>query len=285
MARKAFTLIELLVVIAIIAILAALLLPALGRGKSQAQGVKCLSNCKQLQLAWIEYTLDNKDHLVWNAIGQDVVGWVENYLDYSAANLANSNLSYLIDPTHALLAPYTANQYNIYKCPADQSSVNFGGGQIIPRTRSISLSQAMNSRNDWLSYYTGKAYLVFVKMSDFSHMSPSQAFCFIDEHPDSVNWGDFAVGMVDESTMSVAHIVDVPATFHNGCSEMSFADGHAEVHQWRDPRTRVRVTYAPPPINIIPEANSPDPLWLAKHTTVQLDASLGGQYDDQNTPQ
>ena len=93
-----------LVVIAILAILASLLLPALSKGNSQAQGIKCLSNCKQLQMAWIEYTQDYKDYLVWNAIGDDIVGWVENHMDYDPANLANTNVSFLIDPTCALLA-------------------------------------------------------------------------------------------------------------------------------------------------------------------------------------
>ena len=80
-----------------------------------------------------------------------------------------------------------------------------------------------------------------------------------------------------------AYIIDVPASFHNGSSSMSFADGHAEVHQWKDARTRVRVRYAPPPPNVFPTPNNRDSLWLAQHTSVQLDASQGGEVDDQNT--
>jgi prepilin-type N-terminal cleavage/methylation domain-containing protein len=274
----AFTLIELLVVIAIIAILAALLLPTLSKSKDEAQGIKCLSNGKQLQLAWIEYTQDYKDHLVWNAIGDNVAGWVENHMDYDPANSANTNVAFLINPTCALLAPYTAGQYNIYKCPSDLSTVN---GHA--RVRSISLNQSMNSKDDWMSWATGNDYCVFVKMSDFSHMSPAQAFTYIDEHPDSVNWGEFAVTMINQSTLSLAYIIDVPASFHNASASVSFADGHGELHQWKDRRTCVPVTYAPPPINVFPTPGNPDSLWLAQHTSVQLAASQGGEGDDQNT--
>jgi len=279
---RGFTLIELLVVIAILAILAALLLPVLDKGKSQAQGIKCLSNSKELQTAWLEYASDNKDHLVWNAIGDGVVGWVENHMDYDGANSANTNAAFLTDPACALLAPYTAGQCKIYKCPADQSTVSMGGSRY-PRVRSVSLNQAMNSENDWMSYRTDKAYLVFVKMSDFSYMSPAQAFCFIDEHPDSVNWGEFAVAMIDAATLNLAYIIDVPASFHDGSGSVSFADGHSEMHQWKDARTRVPVAYEPPPINVFPTPNNPDSLWLAQHTSVQRNVSQGGEFDDQNS--
>jgi prepilin-type N-terminal cleavage/methylation domain-containing protein/prepilin-type processing-associated H-X9-DG protein len=275
-----FTLIELLVVIAIIAILAAMLLPALSRSQQQAQGVKCLSNCKQLQLAWIEYTQDNKDHLVWNAIGEGDIGWVQGLMDYSSSS-DNTNIAFLVGGGQALLAPYTAHQFNIYKCPADQSMVKTGGG-FYPRVRSISLSQAMNSQNDWLSFVTGLPYVVFTKMSDFSHMSPAMALCFCDEHPDSINWGELAIAMVSQSTLADAYIIDVPASFHDRSSSVSFADGHCEMHQWKDPRTCVPVKYGPPAINVFPTPNNPDSLWLAQHASVQLAADAGGEMDDQN---
>jgi prepilin-type N-terminal cleavage/methylation domain-containing protein/prepilin-type processing-associated H-X9-DG protein len=277
-----FTLIELLVVVAIIAILAALLLSALGYAKSQAQGVQCLSNCKQLQMAWIEYTMDYKDRLVWNAIGDDIVGWVENHMDYNPANLANTNTEFLLNAQNARLAPYTGGQAKIYKCPADYSMVEMGGG-LQPRVRSISLSQAMNSKNDWLSWITGEPYLVFTQMRDFSHMSPVEAYCFIDEHPDSVNWGEFAVAMVDPSTMSDAYIIDVPASSHNRSCSISFADGHCQMHEWKDVRTCKPIKYCAPAINVYPTPNNLDSLWLAQHATVQLDVPLG-EYDDENTP-
>ena len=101
----------------------------------------------------------------------------------------------LLDPNYAKLAPYTQSA-GIYKCPADRSYV-ISGGRRFPRVRSLSLSQAMNSRDDWLSYLTHKKYTVFRKLTDLSLMGASQAYVFIDEHPDSLNYGDFAVTMND----------------------------------------------------------------------------------------
>lgn len=282
MTRRAFTLIELLVVILVIAILAALLLPVVSKGKAQALGVKCLSNCRQLQMAWLEYAMDNKDKLVWNPnADDDYIGWVRYHMDYTSDNSANTNVAYLIDPANALLGPYTANQPIIYKCPADRSTVVMNG-QTYPRVRSISLSQAMNSHNDWMSTITGEPYLVFTKMSDFAHMSPAQAFCFIDEHPDSVDWGGLGVAMVNQSWLNAAYLIDLPASFHNGAASVSFADGHCEVHQWKDARTRVPVKYAGPTVNVFCTPNNPDSLWLAQHASVQLPVEAGGEFDDQN---
>ena len=168
-----FTLIELLVVIAIIAILAGMLLPALGKAKTKAQGNQCMSNQRQLTLAWILYAGDHSDNLVWNDLTSDGSGWVRGILDYNGANPHNTNVANLLDPNYAKLAPYTQSA-GIYKCPADRSYV-ISGGRRFPRVRSLSLSQAMNSRDDWLSYLTHKKYTVFRKLTDLSLMGASQA--------------------------------------------------------------------------------------------------------------
>jgi prepilin-type N-terminal cleavage/methylation domain-containing protein/prepilin-type processing-associated H-X9-DG protein len=237
----AFTLIELLVVIAIIAILAALLLPVLAKAKVKAQGLQCLSNNKQLTLAWIMYAHDFNDNLVWNDLTATGSGWVRGMLNYDGGNPDNTNTLWLTDPQWAKLAPYTAGTAGVYKCPADPSTVMIGGRRY-PRVRSISMSQAMNSQDDWLSSITHAKYMVFRKLMDINRMGPAKAYVLIDEHPDSINFGDFAVAMNDGAPLSAIMIIDVPASYHNGACGISFSDGHAEIHKWRDARTIVPIT-------------------------------------------
>ncbi|MGE4181799.1 MAG: type II secretion system protein [Limisphaerales bacterium] len=264
--RHGFTLIELLVVIAIIAILASMLLPALAKAKMKAHGVLCMSNQKQLTLGWLMYADDNNDNLVWNDLTPDGSGWVRGVLDYNGANRHNTNIHGLTDPNYAKLAPYTQSP-GIYKCPADRSYVTIAGRRH-SRVRSLSLSQAMNSRNDWLNYLTKKTYRVFKKLSDIQPLGHSRAFVFIDEHPDSLNFGDLAVAMNDGLPPARIHIIDYPASTHNGSGGLSFADGHVEIHKWVDPRTR------PPWQNkllqlVVPSPGNRDMVWLSERSSIE----------------
>jgi len=261
--KSAFTLIELLVVIAIIAILAAMLLPAL----SKAKAIQCMSNNKQLTLAWLLYAQENNDSLVWNDVTQTGSGWVRGMLDYDGNNTDNTNTIFLTDPQYAKLAPYTAKSAGIYKCPADRSTVSING-RTYPRVRSISLSQTMNSRNDWLSAITGASYCVFHRLMDINPMGPSKAYVFIDEHPDSINYGDFAVAMCDGVPQS-ALIVDVPASYHNGAGAISFADGHAEIHKWRDGRTMPPITGVHMSSSIKASPGNLDMIYMSEHATIR----------------
>jgi len=264
----AFTLIELLVVIAIIAILAGMLLPALGKAKMKAHGIVCLSNQKQLTLAWILYSEDHNDNLVWNDLTSDGSGWVRGVLDYNGSNPHNTNIAGLTDPNYAKLAPYTQSP-GVYKCPADRSYVTIKGRRY-GRIRSLSLSQAMNSRDDWLSYLTKKKYHVFRKLSDIQAMGHSEGFVFIDEHPDSINFGDLAVAMNDGLPPQRIYIIDYPASTHNGAGGLSFADGHAEIHKWVDARTKLPWKNQSMAL-VVPSSRNMDMVYMSRHASVPIE--------------
>ncbi len=268
--EPAFTLIELLVVIAIIAILASLLLPALGKAKIKAQATQCMSNLRQLQLAWIMYAYDYNDRLALNGTGSDVAGWVAGWLDYSGSNPDNTNVAKLLDPNWAKLAPYTSAA-GIYKCPADQSRVRIGGKSYF-RVRSMSMS-TMIACDGGLSWGPSPPYRLFYKLGDFVDPGPSRTFVLLDEHPDAVNNGAFGVIMSDRSRPQQARIFDYPASYHNGACGLSFADGHAETHKWLDPRTKPPATYKnylPLPAGGTPVPNNQDMFWLSEHASARI---------------
>jgi prepilin-type N-terminal cleavage/methylation domain-containing protein/prepilin-type processing-associated H-X9-DG protein len=240
--RSAFTLIELLVVIAIIAILAAMLLPALGKAKQKTQGIYCMNNTKQLMLANHMYQADNKDNFPMAFHGGFQPGandpnkpWVSGWLDWSTS-AENTNTIFLLDPRYAVLASYFANNKNLYKCPADNfaSGAQRGRGWST-RVRSVSGNIYVGKGNGW---HTGPGYSAggpnnlsiyrgATKMSDLLIPGPAQTWVYMDEHPDSINdAGAFAPNTAN-------NIPDAPATYHNGAAGFSMADGHAEIHKWR----------------------------------------------------
>jgi prepilin-type processing-associated H-X9-DG protein len=262
-------LIELLVVIAIIAILAALLLPALGSAKAKAQGIQCVSNLKQLQLVFLLYPDDNNDSLTSSGYTSPVepTAWVNGWEDFKDNNPDNYDPATLLDPQRAKFAPYLRG-VGVYKCPADRSTTKVNG-QPVPRLRSMSMGQQWAGPGDWLdpagfmANDTSKKYRVYYKRSQIDN-SPMR-FVFVDEHPDSINAGGFANMMVEKA--ADARIIDFPASYHNGACGISFSDGHAEIRKWRDSRTQAPIHYDGLLQLNVPSPNNEDMIWLAERTT------------------
>jgi prepilin-type N-terminal cleavage/methylation domain-containing protein/prepilin-type processing-associated H-X9-DG protein len=220
LSARGFTLIELLVVIAIIAILAAMLLPVLGKAKTKAEGAGCINNLKQLQMAWYMYSDDFNGRLVLNAAGRQVAQrrWVNGWLDWTLGDPpgANTNQNYL---TEGLLGDYTVKTLGIYKCPADKVPSALG-----PRVRSISMNTYLARLDEAKNDY----YAWAVKKYSEIKRAP-MLWVFVDEHPDSINDGVFSTLSGKPDAFN-----DLPASYHNGAGGFSFSDGHAEIRKWVD---------------------------------------------------
>ena len=261
--QRGFTLIELLVVIAIIAILAGMLLPALGKAKAKTVGIQCMNNTKQLQLAFTLYAGDQAEVLLacQDGLPDRRANWCTGDVSWGSSNTGSN------DVARSPMMKYVGNAFAVWKCPADQSFV-VSGGKRVPRFRSNSMSQVFGY-GEWLdgsgSGRNQTAWRTYSKEGNI--VNPSQTWVFVDEHSGSINDAAFANQMRDADTAS-ARIIDMPASYHNGACGFSFADGHSEIKRWRGRTIQPKAVFGQNVSLNIPAGDSrPDVLWFFQNTT------------------
>ena len=293
---RGFTLLELVVVLATLGLLAVLLAPALASQGHGGEAVQCLSNTRQLALAWRMYADDHGDTLPGNnwpfqgspAATATFRAWAAGNMDFptttgwASDGTDSTNTALLLNINYTQLAAYI-RVTNTYKCPSDSSTVQYvPGGPQLARVRSYSMNAAVGTPwqsgvvlpTGWLggtNYGTPTSFQTYPRMSSIIKPSPASLWLIMDEHPDSINDTSLWVDCTD--TNAFAAMLDVPASYHNGGASVAFADGHVEPHHWVDGRTKVPVygTYdtsfdvfnGSPPI----EPFNPDIAWLQARTS------------------
>jgi prepilin-type N-terminal cleavage/methylation domain-containing protein/prepilin-type processing-associated H-X9-DG protein len=282
-----FTLIELLVVVAVIAILAGILLPTFARSKARAQGVICLSNTRQLLVAWLNYADDHNGRLTYNLVsgGQSSIAklpggtptslnWADNVLNWGL-EADNTNATKMIDGGFG----FYAKAPNVYRCPADRvvSDVQraAGWGQ---RVRSYSMNAMIGDLGGSSPANLNANNPDFVQFIHFGKIpQPANIFVFLDEHPDSIGDGNFV------NRAYAPEWVDLPASYHDGAANLSFADGHAEAHRWRSATTRpparpgaARLPIKIPSTSQMAAADLADFYWIISRMSVEHNPLYSG---------
>jgi prepilin-type N-terminal cleavage/methylation domain-containing protein len=277
-----FTLVEMLVVIAVIAILAALVLPALARARERANAITCLNNTRQLALALVLYVDDHEGALPYNLVlygttYRSNLNWANNVMTRDLSS-DNTNVDTL---TQASLGAYVSHNPGVFHCPSDQSmsAVQLAAGWD-HRIRSYSLNAMLGNVGAATASgvnVNNPGYVQFFKLSQIPH--PGEIFTFIDEHPDSLKDGYF----INKDTISANSInnygnggswnqqqwVDLPASYHNRNSALSFADGHSEFHRWFNPETVQPVQPNQPYLPVSVTSNGTDFQWVLSHMSIK----------------
>ncbi|MDB6018227.1 MAG: hypothetical protein JWR19_2716 [Pedosphaera sp.] len=294
--RRAFTLIELLVVIAIIAILAALLLPALFRAKQRAQGVLCLNGGKQIMIAMTLYGSENNDFFPPNPDDGNALpgyNWCSGDVSIGAINEFNPDV--IKDPSRNLLISYLAGNTSLFHCPGDKRTGPYSGsdptlqGQVVPAARTFSMNQAVGTidpmydktgyggphggvpnlpvNGPWLDNHydhrRNSPWFTYGKFTSMSVPGPSMTWVLLDEDPVHINDAAFAFGMERPQWF------DVPGTYHNSGCGFAFADGHSEAHKWRMSGHKQGYGF-----NITDPADKQDWFWMRERTSADSTGTM-----------
>ncbi|HWD90773.1 MAG TPA: hypothetical protein VG938_00350 [Verrucomicrobiae bacterium] len=275
----AFTFVELIVVIATLGLLAAMLLPALAKTGGKTQASQCLNNLRQLQHGWLVYSMDNNDRII-PTVGQGALqvgllpnpytdpGNPENQWIYGSVTTPTTALNVELLKL-GLIFPYAPN-VAFFKCPADPRTAFFGGivppgVQDAPTVRSISMNGYMSPIVDQIHTTTAplnQSYRIFRKQSDIAAMGAANCWVMLDENPWTINDGWFCA----DPSPAASTWVDKPATYHNNACGMSFADGHTEIHKWKDANL---ITFQGPLNTSIPaQPGAGDLTWLGQRTSI-----------------